>query len=445
MLLSLTSLITVAAAGLIRRQATQIQYAPGQTSTVLSPPTADTITPSAALEANPSFNFTGIAIPEPVRGQDGLVFTADPDNTSGVAGGTDHDTDRNNPDTLAPPSTDYGTVAQLKWPLSLSHNRLEDGGWARQQNDMNLPAATAAAGVQFKLAPYAYREMHWHSNGEWSYMFQGSARISVVNQNGQNYVADINQGDLWFFPEGVPHNIQALENGCEFLLVFDSGTFNEDDTLLITELFAHLPKEVLAKNFNLPISAFNGTPDEQKYIFRGTNPGTLASQNITGPAGYSGVPYSYAFSKVPFQQVQGGQLKIVDSTNFPPTTLAAAEVIIEPGGIREIHWHFVDEWNYFISGKARITVFESGAARTFDYQAGDVGYIPVSDGHYIENIGTEPVHMLEILKTPVFQDVSMGNWLALTSANTVMETLNIDQETYDGIHSMYASKQYIVK
>jgi len=148
---------------------------------------------------------------------------------------------------------------------------------------------------------------------------------------------------------------------------------------------------------------------------------------------------------VPFTDYQGGQLKTVDSTNFEPTTLAAAEVIIEPGATREIHWHFVDEWNYFISGQARITVFEATASRTFDYQAGDVGYIPVSDGHYIENTGTEPVHMLEILKTPKFSDVSLGNWLALTSANTVMETLNIDQETYDGIHSMYVSKQYIVK
>lgn len=70
--------------------------------------------------------------------------------------------------------------------------------------------------------------------------------------------------------------------------------------------------------------------------------------------------------------------------------------------------------NYFIAGKARITVFESDAARTFDFQAGDVGYIPGPDGHYIENIGTEPLHLLEILITSEFSDLSMGQWLALT-------------------------------
>ena len=44
---------------------------------------------------------------------------------------------------------------------------------------------------------------------------------------------------------------------------------------------------------------------------------------------------------------------------------------------------------YYIEGKARMGVFaSSGQARTFDYQAGDVGYVPFAMGHYIENTGT---------------------------------------------------------
>jgi oxalate decarboxylase len=43
-------------------------------------------------------------------------------------------------------------------------------------------------------------------------------------------------GDLWYFPGGVPHSIQGLgPDGCEFLLVFDDGSFDEDDTFLITD------------------------------------------------------------------------------------------------------------------------------------------------------------------------------------------------------------------
>ncbi|MGM3237869.1 cupin domain-containing protein, partial [Bacillus cereus group sp. BC24] len=86
----------------------------------------------------------------------------------------------------------------------------------------------------------------------------------------------------------------------------------------------------------------------------------------------------------------GGQVWIADSTNFKASkTIASALVKVDPGAIRELHWHpNTDEWQYFISGKARMTVFASdGHARTFNYQAGDVGYVPFAMGHYVENTG----------------------------------------------------------
>jgi oxalate decarboxylase len=37
---------------------------------------------------------------------------------------------------------------------------------------------------------------------------------------------------------------------------------------------------------------------------------------------------------------EGGWVRITDSTNFPAaTTIAAALVNIEPGAMRELHWH----------------------------------------------------------------------------------------------------------
>ena len=43
-----------------------------------------------------------------------------------------------------------------------------------------------------------------------------------------------------------------------------------------------------------------------------------------------------------------------------------------------MHWHSTsDEWQCYLSGQGRMTVFASGGkARTFDYRAGDVGYVP---------------------------------------------------------------------
>ena len=128
----------------------------------------------------------------------------------------------------------------------------------------------------------------------------------------------------------------------------------------------------------------------------------------------------------------GGQVRIVDSSNFPAaSTIAAALVEVEPGGLRELHWHpNADEWQYYISGQARMTVFASGGkARTFDYQAGDVGYVPFAMGHYVENTGDETLRFLEMFRIDRFADVSLNQWMALTPPELVKAHLNLDDQT----------------
>lgn len=174
-----------------------------------------------------------------------------------------------NSDVFAPPGTDSGSVPQAMWPLGLSHNRQgseKGSGWARQQNQDVLPAASAMAGVDMRLAPHAYRELHWHTANEWSLMLKGCVRLAAVNEEGQTFTDDICAGDVWFFPAGVPHSIQALDEGCEFLLVFDQGDFSEDGTFLASELFIRNPKEVLSKNLQAPVSAFDNLPTDQLYV-----------------------------------------------------------------------------------------------------------------------------------------------------------------------------------
>jgi hypothetical protein len=62
-----------------------------------------------------------------------------------------------------------------------------------------------------------------------------------------------------------------------------------------------------------------------------------------------------------------------------------------------------------------MTVFgASGEANTFDYQAGDVGYIPFPMGHYIQNTGTDTLRFLEMFRSDRYADVSLDQWLALT-------------------------------
>ena len=45
-------------------------------------------------------------------------------------------------------------------------------------------------------------------------------------------------GDLWYFPAGVPHSLQATDQnpeGTEFLLVFPEGDFSEDSTFQVSD------------------------------------------------------------------------------------------------------------------------------------------------------------------------------------------------------------------
>ena len=54
--------------------------------------------------------------------------------------------DSQNPDILVPPVTDHGTVTNLRFSFSDAHMRLEEGGWAREVTNRELPASHDMAG-----------------------------------------------------------------------------------------------------------------------------------------------------------------------------------------------------------------------------------------------------------------------------------------------------------
>ncbi|KAJ5643529.1 uncharacterized protein N7484_006036 [Penicillium longicatenatum] len=386
------------------------------------------------------FTFDNVAHPQPIRGDLG----------STDAGPRTYAYDRLNPSTFAPPGSDKGEVTQGKWPLGLSHNRILPGhaGWSRQENTDVLPGATEMAGVDMKLAPWAYRELHWHKANEWSIILNGSVRVQGMNEDGETFTDDVTAGDVWFFPSGVPHSLQALDAGAEFMLVFDEGDFSDGNTGLITEMFLRNPKEVLSKNFQTPLSDFDDIPKDQLYISNGTPaPKDVKEQTVPGPGGVlSGdQSYTYHLSKQEAYETPGGSIKIIDPVSFPVAKMfSAALVTIKPGAMREIHWHGTsDEWGFFLAGNARVTVYEApSAGATIDFSAGDVSYVKSTASHYIENTGTEDVVFLEMLQAPRFSDISVGQWLKLTPKQIVKDTLHLPDSLLDNLSP---NKQYVVQ
>ena len=108
-------------------------------------------------------------------------------------------------------------------------------------------------------------------------------------------------------------------------------------------------------------------------------------------------------------------MRPVSEHEFPiSTTMTGALLIIKPGGLRELHWHpNAAEWQLYIRGSARMTVFGShGRARTDDFAAGDVGYVPQGYGHYIENTGSEDMEVVLVLNNATYQSISITAWMA---------------------------------
>jgi oxalate decarboxylase len=344
--------------------------------------------------------------------------------------------DRQNPDMLVPPSTDSGTLPNLRFSFSDAHNRLTTGGWTRQVTMRELPVSTDIAGVNMRLNRGSVRELHWHKAGEWAYMLYGTARITAIDAQGRNFVDDVGVGDLWYFPSGIPHSIQGLgPDGCEFLLVFDDGSFDEDNTFLLTDWLKHIPNDVLGKNFGVPASSFGPIPDQsERYIFPAPVPGPLGAN----ASGATAVPQTFKHRMMAQQPIKtaSGTVRITDSKIFPAsTTIAAALVEVNPGAMRELHWHpNTNEWQYYIEGQARMGVFgASGQARTFDFRAGDVGYVPFAMGHYVENTGTTPLRFLEMFKSSYYADLSLDTWMALTPATLLQAHVNLDRTVMDSL------------
>jgi oxalate decarboxylase len=81
-------------------------------------------------------------------------------------------------------------------------------------------------------------------------------------------------------------------------------------------------------------------------------------------------------------------------------------------------------------------------ARTFDYRAGDVGYVPFAMGHYIENTGSTSLRFLEIFKSDCYADISLNQWLALTPRTLVAARLDLAD---DVLSRLPANKTPIVQ
>jgi oxalate decarboxylase len=340
----------------------------------------------------------------------------------------------NEPAFLNPPATDVNGMPQFWASFNLAPKRIQNGGWARQITQDDFKISTTISGVNMRLGPGGVRELHWHQQAEWAVMTYGNCRVTVLDQNGRPEVADVKEGDLWYFPAGLPHSLQGLDpDGCEFVIAFDNGASSEFNTLLLTDWIAHTPPEVLAKNFGVPAEAFRHIPVHNRWIYQSNIPApplpTVKAQ-MAADAGKPPHPFVFRLGDMPpNRETKSGTVRIADSANFLVSkTIAATQVTIKPGGVRAMHWHpNADEWLYIVKGTGRATVFNTGpAAMTANFHAGDIGYVKKGLGHYLENTGNTDLVYMEVFRADRFEQVLLSDWLAHSPIDMVAETLNLD-------------------
>ena len=308
-------------------------------------------------------------------------------------------------------------LPSFKFALEKSKGRAVGKNTAKEATVKQFPISKGIAGVTMGLAPGVMRELHWHATAaEWAFVTKGRVRTTVIAPGGYVETNEFEPGDVWYFPRGHGHMLECLgDEPAHFVLIFDNGYFSEFGTFSITDWIGHTPKPLLAKNFGLPESAFDGFPKDELYFAKGAQPPEKAAAPL---AGWKSPPRTHKYrllANPPRVNNKGGRLYLVDSTKFPISkTVAGAILELDAGALRELHWHpTADEWQYVLEGTVSMTLFgASGRYRTETLEKGDVGYIPQGYGHSIENVGDKPCRVLIGFNSGVYEEIDLTEWMA---------------------------------
>lgn len=328
------------------------------------------------------------------------------------------------------------TAISFKYELEQKAPRTNDGGTTRGASVTDFPASIGIAGVSMRLQPGSMRELHWHANAaEWAYVISGTVRTTIIHPDGHSYIDNFEPGDVWYFPKGYGHSIQATgTEECHFILIFDNGNFSEDHTFSVTDFVSCMPAEIVAQNLGLTLEEVAALPQKEVYFASGIIPDELSINAAARPETSDIALTSMHRYPLHAQQPRiipgGGLQRLVSSKEFPISkTMAGSVLELQPGALREMHWHpNADEWQYYIEGQAEMSVFlAEGTVVTEQFNTGDVGYVPMGAGHYIKNTGTTVCRILIGFNSGVYESIDLSEWLSGNPKDVVITNFGLKE------------------
>ncbi|CAG2178250.1 unnamed protein product, partial [Oppiella nova] len=117
------------------------------------------------------------------------------------------------------------------------------GGEVKIIDRRNFPVTNISSAI-VTLKPGGLRELHWHPNAdEWNYFVKGKARMGVFAAASNARTVDMQEGDVGYIGQSVPHYIENTgDTDCVFLEVFASDTFED---ISLAQWLAHTPSRLV--------------------------------------------------------------------------------------------------------------------------------------------------------------------------------------------------------
>ena len=288
------------------------------------------------------------------------------------------------------------------------------------------------------------RDLHWHRNGaEWAYISKGECEITLSDTKNRFITTVAKEGDVYYFPLGWQHSIQAVKddveeddngNSCTTLLWFDdedgAGSIN------LSDIVAAYPQDVLEASLNgIPSSITDTFPEETNAIAFGT----------IRPEGKLNEPSDYPLDLWPvfpmekgavLESGEGGkEYSVRQEQMLASLTMSGAKIDLEEGAMRELHWHTnADELHYVLSGCVRNIVHDNrGPAEEYVICAGDVGYVPKNFVHYLEAVDG-PAEVIVCFNHPSWETQGLSGMMAVTpddiNAAVLKTTTDVAEEYF---------------
>jgi oxalate decarboxylase len=147
--------------------------------------------------------------------------------------------------------------------------------------------------------------------------------------------------------------------------------------------------------------------------------------------------FKFALEKSTGKVIGGSSGKEATVTQLPISKgIAGVSMRLEPGAMRELHWHATAaEWAFVVSGRVRTTVIEpNGTAETNDFEPGDVWYFPRGHGHMLQCLGSQPCHFILIFDNGYFSEFgtfSITDWIGHAPKPLLAKNFGVPEATFD--------------